>query len=76
MAVASIDDQGRIYLPKDIRERYGGKFRIIDTKNGVMFQPLPEDPLEEFQEKEKLSGKTVEELKEEVRDESRKQATE
>lgn len=73
MSIANVDDQGRVYLPKEIRERYEGKFRIIDTREGLIFQPVPEDPLEQFQEPDELEGRTVEELKGEVRDELRGQ---
>lgn len=76
MAVASVDDQGRVYIPKNLRERYGDDFRIIDTKDGLLFMPLPENPLEKFQEKEKLDEKSVSELKDEVREAAGRQVLE
>ncbi|MFB6100840.1 MAG: AbrB/MazE/SpoVT family DNA-binding domain-containing protein [Candidatus Nanohalobium sp.] len=76
MAVASVDEQGRVYIPKDIRDQYGDKFRIIDTKDGLVFMPLPEDPLETFQEKEKLEDKSIKDLKEEVREGAQEQVSE
>jgi len=66
MTVASVDDQGRVYLPKDLREKYGGRFRIVETRDEIIFIPLPEDPLENFQEKEALEDKSVESLREEI----------
>ncbi|MFB6159036.1 MAG: AbrB/MazE/SpoVT family DNA-binding domain-containing protein [Candidatus Nanohalobium sp.] len=76
MAVASVDDQGRVYIPKSLREQYGDDFRIIDTKDGLVFMPLPENPVEKFQEKEKLEDKSVEELKKDVREDAEKQVLE
>ncbi|PSG98613.1 MAG: hypothetical protein BRC29_00615 [Nanohaloarchaea archaeon SW_7_43_1] len=75
MTVASVDDQGRLYLPKEIRNGYTDKFRIIETQDEILLLPLPEDPLESFQEEEALEDKSIEELKEDVRKDSREQAT-
>ena len=76
MTVASVDEQGRVYIPKDIREEYGKNFRIIDTRDGLIFMPLPEDPLETFQEGEKLGDKSIEDLKDEVRKGAQEQVSE
>ena len=76
MSIASTDDQGRVYLPKKIRERYGKKFRIVQTKDEIVLIPLAEDPLEDFQEKEALEEKTAEELKKDARESTKDQATE
>lgn len=41
----SIDERGRIYLPKDVRERYGDKYRIVELPGHVALFPVDEDPL-------------------------------
>lgn len=42
----STDDRGRIYLPKDVRERYGERFRIVELPTHVGLFPVDEDPLD------------------------------
>lgn len=42
----STDERGRIYLPKDIRERFGDQYRIVELPSHVALFPVDEDPLE------------------------------
>jgi len=42
----STDKRGRIYLPKDIRERFGEQYRIVELPTHVALFPVDEDPLE------------------------------
>ncbi|WP_394742855.1 AbrB/MazE/SpoVT family DNA-binding domain-containing protein [Natronococcus roseus] len=42
----STDKQGRIYLPKDIRERFGDQYRIVELPSHVALFPVDEDPLD------------------------------
>lgn len=42
----STDEQGRIYLPKDVRERFGDRYRIVELPSHVALFPVDEDPLE------------------------------
>lgn len=42
----STDEQGRIYLPKDIRERFGDTYRIVERSSHVLLVPVDDDPLE------------------------------
>jgi len=42
----STDERGRIYLPKDVRERFGDQYRIVELPNHVALFPVDEDPLE------------------------------
>ncbi len=55
---------GRIYLSKEIREKYGERFRMIECKDRIVLLPVSEDPLKKLREEwEDVEG-TVEELKE------------
>lgn len=45
----STDERGRIYLPKDIRERFGEQYRIVELPSHVALFPVDEDPLEGLQ---------------------------
>ncbi|RLM34436.1 AbrB/MazE/SpoVT family DNA-binding domain-containing protein [Haloarcula sp. Atlit-120R] len=40
------DERGRIYLPKDVRDRFGDQYRIVELPSHVALFPVDEDPLE------------------------------
>jgi bifunctional DNA-binding transcriptional regulator/antitoxin component of YhaV-PrlF toxin-antitoxin module len=42
----STDERGRIYLPKDVRERFGDQYRIVELPSHVALFPVDEDPLD------------------------------
>ncbi len=42
----STDERGRIYLPKDIRERFGDQYRIVELPSHVALFPVDEDPVD------------------------------
>lgn len=44
----NVDEQGRLYLPKDIRRDYGEQFRIVRLHDGIKLLPVPEDPVEDL----------------------------
>lgn len=41
-----VDDQGRLYIPKRIRDRYGDRFRIAELRSGIKLIPVCEDPVQ------------------------------
>lgn len=45
MAVET-DDRGRLYLPKDLREKHGERFRVLDLPHRVILIPIADDPLQ------------------------------
>jgi len=44
------DDRGRLYLSKDIRERYGEKFHLVEYSDHIELIPIDNDPLEGLRE--------------------------
>lgn len=42
----STDERGRIYLPKNIRERFGDQYRIVELPSHVALFPVDEEPLD------------------------------
>lgn len=54
---------GRIYLPKEIREKFGEQFELLDRGDRLVLVPLPDDPLEALREEARETDKTVDELK-------------
>ncbi|ELZ92984.1 hypothetical protein C440_12724 [Haloferax mucosum ATCC BAA-1512] len=44
------DERGRIYLPKDVRSRFGERYRIVELPSHVALFPVDEGPLEGLRE--------------------------
>lgn len=42
---ASTDDQGRLYLPKSLRERHGTRYHVVEYEDRVELIPIADDPL-------------------------------
>lgn len=54
---------GRVYLPKRLREKYGERFELVDRGDRLVLIPIDEDPLEALREEASSSDKSVTELK-------------
>ena len=65
----STDERGRIYLPKDVRSRFGERYRIVELPSHVALFPVDEDPLEGLREAvgDAFEGTDADELKAEAR---------
>ncbi|MCU4975258.1 AbrB/MazE/SpoVT family DNA-binding domain-containing protein [Halobacteria archaeon AArc-m2/3/4] len=76
----STDERGRIYLPKDVRERFGDQYRIVELPSHVALFPVDEDPLDGLRaavgdafaetEVDELKGQAREGISREVRAEA------
>ncbi|MFC6874670.1 AbrB/MazE/SpoVT family DNA-binding domain-containing protein [Halobellus marinus] len=64
------DKRGRIYLPKEIREKHGRKFRIVELPSHVALFPVADDPLAAIEAEvgDALADKDLDELKVEARE--------
>lgn len=58
---------GRIYLPKELREKYGDQFRLVERGEQLVLLPVSEDPLAALREEFADVDKSVEELREDAR---------
>lgn len=60
----STDERGRLYLPKDVRERFGSEYRVVELPNYVALFPVAEDPLQAVQDAvgDALADRSIEEL--------------
>lgn len=38
-------DDGRIYLPKQLREKFGERFELVDRGDQLVLIPVADDPL-------------------------------
>ena len=62
---STTDERGRIYLPKDVRERYGEHYRIVELPTHVVLLPVDDNPLEGAREAvgDAFKGRSQEESK-------------
>lgn len=66
----STDERGRLYLPKDVRERFGETYRVVELPSHVALFPVDEDPLEGVRNAvgDALENESVDELKAQTRE--------
>ncbi|MFC6731073.1 MULTISPECIES: AbrB/MazE/SpoVT family DNA-binding domain-containing protein [unclassified Haladaptatus] len=67
MSEATLDGRGRLTLPKEIRERYGERYRIVQLHDGLKLVPIDEDPLAALRSEFADVEKTATELRDEAR---------
>jgi len=65
----TLDDRGRLTLPKSIRERFGDRYRIVELHDGVKLIPIAEDPLAALRDEFADSDRSTAELREAGREE-------
>ena len=65
----STDERGRLYLPKDVRDRFGETYRIVELPSHVALFPVDDDPLKGLREAvgDAFNETDSEELKEQAR---------
>lgn len=68
MSDATLDDRGRLTLPKEIRERYGDNYHVVDVHDGIKLIPIADDPLEALRDEFADVDKTADELLDGARD--------
>lgn len=68
MSEVTLDDRGRLTLPKEVRERYGDRYRIVELHDGVKLLPIEDDPLAALRDEFADVDKTADELREQARE--------
>jgi AbrB family looped-hinge helix DNA binding protein len=68
--IVSITSKGQATIPKELREKYGMKDKVIvmETPEGILFKPLPLPSSEKGSLKTLLKDKTAKELVQEARE--------
>lgn len=59
MNAVKLDERGRLLLAKEIREKYGDKFFIVEALNEIVLIPIPKDPLKTLREEGKKLPKNL-----------------
>ena len=67
MSNVSLDDRGRLTLPKEIRERYGERYHIVQLHDGIKLVPVADDPLDALRDEFVDVDTSVDELREDAR---------
>lgn len=57
-------DNGRVYIPKEMREKLGERFHIVEREDKIVLVPVSEEPLESLRDEMKGIDKSVDELEE------------
>lgn len=75
MAVET-DDRGRLYLAKEVRDRYGDRFHVVEYGDHIELVPIDDDPLEGLREAvgDALDDKSIDELRAEAQELARREA--
>ena len=68
MSEASLDDRGRLTLPKKLRERYGDRYFIVELHEGIKLIPIEDDPLDALRDAFEDVEKSAAELRDAARD--------
>jgi bifunctional DNA-binding transcriptional regulator/antitoxin component of YhaV-PrlF toxin-antitoxin module len=68
MSDATLDDRGRLTLPKEMRERYGDRYHLVDVHDGIKLIPVADDPLDALRDEFTDVERTAEELRDEARE--------
>lgn len=68
----STDERGRLYLPKDVRERFGDEYRVVELPNYVALFPVADDPLAAVEDA--VEGAFDEESIAEIKNEARRKS--
>lgn len=56
---------GKLYIPKDLREKFGEKFEMVALEDRIVLVPLTDEPLKELRDEWKNVDKSIQELKKE-----------
>jgi len=68
MSETTLDDRGRLTLPKEIRERYGDRYHVVELHDGIKLIPIAEDSLDALRAEFDDVEQTAEELRAEARE--------
>ncbi|SDC83701.1 AbrB/MazE/SpoVT family DNA-binding domain-containing protein [Natrinema hispanicum] len=68
MSDVALDDRGRLTLPKEVRERYGDRYHVVQLPDGIKLIPVADDPLEALRDEFADVEKSADELRNEARE--------
>lgn len=69
-------DDGRVYLPKAVREKFGSRFELVDRGDRLTLVPVADDPLDALRAEFEGTGAAPEDVDEAVTQQVYEDATE
>lgn len=70
-SILEIEKNGKIYIPKEIQQKYGKKFFIVPYKDKIVLYNMPENPvLDLINIGKKLKDISIDELKKDIETEA------
>jgi bifunctional DNA-binding transcriptional regulator/antitoxin component of YhaV-PrlF toxin-antitoxin module len=78
MTEVTTDDRGRVTIPKEIRERFGERYRLVELRDGVKLMPIPSDPVAALRSaaSEEFRRASMDDIREAAETEARRQTGE
>ena len=70
MADVTLDDRGRLTIPKEIREQFGERYQLVQLQDSVKLIPVDDDPLAALRDEFADVDASVEELQAGAREEA------
>ena len=70
-SIIEMEKNGKIYIPKEVRAKYGTKFFIVPQKDKIILYDIPERPIEDLMKLgEKLRDIPIDKLKNDIDEEA------
>ena len=70
-SIVEMEKNGKIYIPKVVRDKYGTKFFIVPYRDKIILYDIPEKPAEDLMRLgEKLRDIPMEKLKADINEEA------
>lgn len=78
MSEIATDERGRITIPKEIRDRHGERYRLVELRSGIKLVPIPDDPVTALRSaaSKELKAASMDELRAAGHDQAREEADE
>ncbi|MFC7166899.1 AbrB/MazE/SpoVT family DNA-binding domain-containing protein [Halospeciosus flavus] len=69
------DKQGRLYIPKEVREKYGERYHIVTYEDRIELIPVADDPLAAVRAATgELQDASISEIREDIEKEAKSDA--
>lgn len=68
MPDATLDDRGRLTIPKSLREKFGDEYHVVALHDGIKLVPKSDEPLESLREEFEGVTADIEDLRESALD--------
>jgi len=72
--LSKVDEKGRLYLGRELRERLGKEVYVVEIDGGILIVPKPKDPVKALEMLgASLPDKPIRELRKEIAEKAREE---